>query len=170
MNGLNGGEQSQQGVQKWSHKTLMRHRVQVCLASLATLAISSCATHRPCDPQLILGTDPSAPPKECRVDGCSLAPDFDFRRCCDEHDVRYWVGGTAEERKQTDRRFRACIAAADHDVLSNLYYFGVLIGGTPYLPTPWRWGFGWDYPHGYESARQPAAADNSHFPSGATFR
>jgi hypothetical protein len=85
-------------------------------------------------------TGPDAPPGECRAD----------------------------ERKQTDRYFRQCIAQADHRVLSELYYMGVRLGGTPYLPTPWRWGFGWNYPHGYESLCEPATADGSlSLPAGA---
>jgi hypothetical protein len=26
---------------------------------------------------------------------------------------------------------------------------GVFVGGTPFLPTPFRWGYGWPYPRGY---------------------
>jgi len=26
---------------------------------------------------------------------------------------------------------------------------GVRIGGTPYLPTKFRWAYGWPYPRGY---------------------
>ena len=27
---------------------------------------------------------------------------------------------------------------------------GVRVGGTPYLPTPFRWGYGWPYPRFYK--------------------
>jgi hypothetical protein len=131
------------------------------LILLATLTFSGCATYRPCDPQLMPHTGLTAPPNECRVDGCTLAPEFDFPHCCDEHDTRYWAGGTADERKLADRDLRECILAAGHGVLSNVYYFGVRLGGTPYLPTPWRWGFGWDYPHGYASRCESEAAHGS---------
>ena len=53
------------------------------------------------------------------------------------------------QRSQADRAFRQCIEAANHPLLGGIYYYSVRIGGTPYLPTPWRWGFGWDYPRGY---------------------
>lgn len=91
------------------------------------------------------------PPNECRVDGCSMAPDFDFVQCCNNHDVRYWMGGTTSERKAADLEFRECIRNSNHRILANIYYYGVRVGGTHYLPTPWRWGFGWDYLHGYDA-------------------
>jgi hypothetical protein len=93
---------------------------------------------------------PDPPPRTCHVDGCSMAPDLDFPRCCDRHDVRYWPGGSKAERRQADLEFRQCIEAADHPLLAGIYYYGVRIGGSPYLPTPWRWGFGWDYPRDYQ--------------------
>jgi hypothetical protein len=36
--------------------------------------------------------------------------------------------------------------------IGSLFYAGVRLGGAPWLPTPWRWGYGWeDWPHDYES-------------------
>ncbi len=32
--------------------------------------------------------------------------------CCDEHDLAYFEGGTAEDRKAADWRFRLCIQSA----------------------------------------------------------
>jgi hypothetical protein len=84
--------------------------------------------------------------------------------------MRYWAGGTADERKQTDRHFRECMAAADHRLLANLYYFGVRLGGTPYLPTPWRWGFGWEYPHSYALPGESGPARGSQSPPAAAVR
>jgi hypothetical protein len=28
-------------------------------------------------------------------------------------------------------------------------FAGVRVGGSPYFPTPFRWGYGWSYPRGY---------------------
>jgi len=75
--------------------------------------------------------------------------------------VLYWAGGTVGDRLAADLALRECIAAANHEVLGELYYLGVRMGGTPNLPTPWRWGFGWDYPHGYD-AQQERADPASH--------
>ncbi len=119
------------------------------LLLMFSLCAAGCAATRPCDPQLAPPALAEQPPRSCRVDGCSLAPDFDFTHCCDRHDSRYWPGGSRVQRSQADRAFRQCIEAANHPLLGGIYYYGVRIGGTPYLPTPWRWGFGWDYPRGY---------------------
>jgi hypothetical protein len=27
---------------------------------------------------------------------------------------------------------------------------GVRVGGSPYFPTTYRWGYGWPYPRGYK--------------------
>lgn len=132
----------------------------------AMITINGCATYRPCDSQLMPHGIQAAPPRECRVDGCTLAPSLDFLHCCDEHDIRYWAGGTIDERFEADRDLRKCMAAADHGALANLYYLGVRFGGTPYLPTPWRWGFGWDYPHGYDTSPDTEALScNSPLPA-----
>jgi hypothetical protein len=37
---------------------------------------------------------------------------------------------------------------------------GVRIGGTPYLPTRFRWGYGWPWPRGYR-ALTPAELEQS---------
>ena len=81
-------------------------------------------------------------------DGCTFAPSFGFDHCCIEHDRAYWLGGTSEERKAADLAFRDCIHSAGHPILAGIYYWAVRIGGTPLLPTPWRWGFGSAWPDG----------------------
>ena len=91
--------------------------------------------------------DETVPQKACRIDGCTLSPDFDFVQCCNEHDLSYWRGGSVQMRKQADEVFRQCIADQGHPFLSVLYYYGVRVGGASFLPTPWRWGFGWQYPN-----------------------
>ncbi len=93
--------------------------------------------------------DGEAAPKPFRSDGCTLAPNFDFRHCCTEHDRAYWRGGSREQRRAADRAFRECIEAAGHPMLAKVYYAAVRIAGTPAFPVPWRWGFGWPWPKKY---------------------
>lgn len=95
-------------------------------------------------------------------DGCSLFPDrapgagADWCDCCLKHDLAYWRGGTAPERLDADRALRACVRdASGSPLLAALMLAGVRAGGLPYLPTPFRWGFGWPYGRGY----QPVDAD-----------
>lgn len=86
------------------------------------------------------------------TDGCSLFPDRDtaagkdWRCCCVTHDVAYWRGGSADARRAADAELQACVRAATGDVaLGRVMRGGVRVGGTPYLPTSFRWGYGWGY-------------------------
>ena len=59
----------------------------------------------------------TTPPKPFKSDGCTLSPAFNFRHCCEDHDRKYWCGGTREQRRDADIAFRDCIRAAGHPVL-----------------------------------------------------
>ena len=87
------------------------------------------------------------PPKKFVSDGCSCWPDYEWVECCIEHDLFYWFGGTKEERKQVDVNFRDCVSQEGYPYLSTFMYYGVRLGGVPWLPTSFRWGFGWNYPN-----------------------
>ena len=102
------------------------------------------------------------------TDGCSRCPDRsvvtdkDWGRCCVAHDRAYWRGGTAEERRKADEALRACVQDRNGNAgLSTLMYRGVRIGGSPYWPTRFRWGYGWGYGRYYRSLTpaESAAAD-----------
>ena len=86
------------------------------------------------------------PPREFKSDGCSCWPDSEWLECCVAHDLDYWMGGTAEERKESDIRLRECVTGKGHPTMGKVMYPGVRLGGVYWLPTPFRWGFGWDYP------------------------
>lgn len=90
--------------------------------------------------------DTPLPPNEFKSDGCSCWPDGDWFECCVKHDLVYWMGGTRYERKQADLDLKKCILQKGHPIIAQMMYFGVRIGGIWWLPTPFRWGFGWDYP------------------------
>ncbi len=91
------------------------------------------------------------------TDGCSMFPDGTpsdrtlWQHCCITHDFAYYMGGTADDRAAADDALDACVSAETNDVLGSLMHAGVRIGGSPALPTPWRWGYGWNYDpvHGY---------------------
>lgn len=85
------------------------------------------------------------------TDGCSLVPDGDWAACCIVHDIPYWCGGSEADRADADQFLQQCVNK-HADAVGDLYYIGVVIGGVPWLPTSWRWGYGWeDWPHGYET-------------------
>jgi hypothetical protein len=115
----------------------MRWLLLICVAAFA-----SCST-RPSEL------------KNFQSDGCSAFPDGTlsdpqrWQAHCVKHDFSYWQGGTREQRREADRELVRGVRAEGHPVLARCMYFGIRIGGAPWWPTPWRWGFGWSYPRGY---------------------
>ncbi len=67
-------------------------------------------------------------------DGCSGVPDFDFKACCDKHDLFYRNGIVS--RREADRVLRECIRANGWILLPWVYWVGVRIAG-------WRF-YSWD--------------------------
>ena len=88
-------------------------------------------------------------------DGCSAFPDGTFEQkqlwlsCCTAHDYAYWQGGTYEQREQADLALQHCVAQVGEEEIALLMLAGVRVGGSPYLPTPFRWGYGWPFPRPY---------------------
>ena len=95
-----------------------------------------------------VGWPAGLPTRPFSTDGCSAWPDGSLYACCVEHDIEYWCGGTAAQRKAADRRLRECAERIDYGA-EGMVYFGVRLGGPPWLPTPWRWGYGHAYGTGY---------------------
>lgn len=102
-------------------------------------------------------------------DGCSSFPDGTYAQkalwldCCVAHDYAYWKGGTAEQRKLADAALRSCVVEVGEPAIARLMLAGVRAGGTPLLPTKFRWGYGWSWPRFYgelnaEELEQVAAA------------
>lgn len=93
--------------------------------------------------------------KDKHSDGCSMSPDGDWIDCCAEHDKAYFYGGTYEQRVASDKRLRECIQFRGimkgglmmplYGLLGWIYWIGVRIGGVPFIPTPYRWGYGQDF-------------------------
>ena len=95
-------------------------------------------------------------------DGCSAFPDGTLQnsrlwlQCCEAHDLAYWKGGTYQQRREADLELRQCVAQVGQKEIAQLMLAGVRVGGTPFLPTTFRWGYGWPYPRGY---RPPTAEE-----------
>ena len=102
-------------------------------------------------------------------DGCSLFPDGTLEdktlwlNCCTAHDIAYWQGGTSKQRKFADIELKHCVAKVGKPQLAKLMLAGVRVGGTPYLPTQFRWGYGWSFFRGYQqnSASEQRQIDNA---------
>lgn len=110
--------------------------------------------------------------KPFKTDGCSMWIDGPpgnprlWRHCCVAHDLAYWIGGTKEQRTHADEALRQCIQQAQIPLLAGQTYYGVRMGGGPYWPMSYRWGFGWNYwdgkwPRGYKipTAEEQAQID-----------
>jgi hypothetical protein len=88
-------------------------------------------------------------------DGCSAFPDGTLAQkelwleCCTVHDYAYWKGGTAQQRQVADLALQECVAMVGEEAIALLMLAGVRVGGTPLLPTKFRWGYGWSYPKSY---------------------
>lgn len=88
-------------------------------------------------------------------DGCSSFPDGTIKQnklwlsCCTAHDYEYWKGGTYKQRFLADSALKQCVSKNGEPGIGLLMLAGVRIGGTPYLPTSFRWGYGWPYPRHY---------------------
>jgi hypothetical protein len=90
-------------------------------------------------------------------DGCSSFPDGTLDQqslwldCCIRHDLSYWKGGTYEERLAADQALERCVNQVGQPDIARLMLAGVRVGGSPYYPTPFRWGYGWPYARGYKA-------------------
>ncbi len=89
-------------------------------------------------------------------DGCSsIAPEGTWENpnlwceCCLAHDIAYWKGGTWKDRRNADKNLGKCVAQKTDKALGFIFYMGVRMGGSPYINTPYRWGYGWDFGRGY---------------------
>ena len=120
-------------------------RIPIRLASVivAVLVVSSCASTHAL--------------RDFTTDGCSFFPEGDaeapglWSDCCVSHDMAYWRGGTADERRSADGMLRNCVLArSGRQDLADRMYRGVRISGGPWLPATFRWGYGWGYGRGYE--------------------
>ena len=94
-------------------------------------------------------------------DGCSVSPDGSWVDCCVLHDIRYWCGGSPEDRSYADRELRECVSekgyGETHGLITEL---GVRVGGHPVLPFRWRWGYGHPYSFGYSSDQKGSIIKN----------
>jgi hypothetical protein len=118
---------------------------------LAQRAATTCACLR-------AGTD--LPPRRFTTDGCSMGPDGDRVGCCVNHDIEYWCGGSAQDRRDADDRLARCVKTIGQDtVLARTMRSAVRVGGEPGSPFPWRWGYGWKGSRGFEETENPGDAE-----------
>lgn len=81
-------------------------------------------------------------------DNCTLSANGTWGHCCITHDVEYWCGGSFDARKHADQKLRTCMNEVV-PLVGDIAYVAVRLGGSPYLPFPWRWGYGWPFFRSY---------------------
>ena len=74
--------------------------------------------------------------------------------CCEIHYKPYWQGGTKSQRLIADEALSQCVAKVGQPKIAKLMLAGVRVGGSPYWPTNFRWGYGWEFPKSYGELTQ----------------
>lgn len=93
-----------------------------------------------------VNADGPRPSGKFTTDGCSAYPEnAAVRACCIKHDVAYWCG--ARHRIEADREFRSCLREASSRFNAALMFAAVRLGGGRFSPFPWRFGYGFPWPH-----------------------
>lgn len=93
-------------------------------------------------------------------DGCSAFPDGTlfqqnlWQQCCTNHDFAYWQGGTYQQRLDADLALKSCVTSIGEPEIAELMLAGVRVGGSPYWPTSFRWGYGWKYTNAYKKLNE----------------
>ena len=99
----------------------------------------------------VASTSQASELKPFTSDGCSSFPDGNFEhnelwlKCCTAHDYAYWKGGTYNERLEADLELEKCVASVGQEEIALVMLAGVRVGGSPFFPTTFRWGYGWPY-------------------------
>ena len=76
------------------------------------------------------------------IDGPRDQPEL-WRNCCVEHDLRFWFGGSAEDREVTDLRLKSCVEKVAGAYWANLIYYGVKTGQLSSIKSKTHWNWGW---------------------------
>jgi len=106
-------------------------------------------------------TTPASDLKPFTSDGCSAFPDGTlfqqslWSNCCFSHDLAYWKGGSAIQKNDADLRLKQCVESVGEPEIAKIMLAGVRVGGSPFLNTSFRWGYGWPYGRGYKFLSKP---------------
>ena len=58
-------------------------------------------------------------------------------------------GGSFQDKLASDQALKLCVEKVGQPEVAALMLAGVRVGGSAYLPTQFRWGYGWPYPRLY---------------------
>jgi hypothetical protein len=62
------------------------------------------------------------------------------------------IGKEVQPKKKViaDHELHQCVVNLGEPSIARLMLLGVRIGGSPYFPSSFRWGYGWPFPRGYQ--------------------
>ena len=121
---------------------------------LLLLNLSSCALLSPNPNRKSLSSEATLELKPFTTDYCSDFPNGTLSKpnlwadCCFSHDLHYWIGGTEQERQDSDLELKACVKRTGASFDSFLMYMGVRVGGKP-GEASYSWGYGWTIKRDY---------------------
>ena len=82
-------------------------------------------------------------------EGTSESPNA-WKQCCFDHDLRFWFGGSEDQRDLADTRLRDCVEQTGHPKIAKAMYYGVRAGKHSPIKNKYQWGWGWDPFEGYK--------------------
>ena len=69
-----------------------------------------------------------------------------WHQCCVVHDRAYYYGGAKKEKEVADEALKTCVSdIVGSEYLGLIMKDAVMVGGKPYFPTSYRWGYGEDF-------------------------
>lgn len=77
------------------------------------------------------------------ADGTPKRPGL-WVHCCEEHDMRYWFGGSVGDMDKADLRLKACVKDVAGATWAELIYTGVRMGHTSPVKNKTHWSWGWN--------------------------
>ena len=99
-----------------------------------------------------------SPPFKFIWDGCSggisaltnlffMKVDWQDGKGCLTHDYAYWRGGSFAMKKKADTDLYDHIISLGHSkIYAYVVWIAIALGGMPFIPAPWRWGYGYPFP------------------------
>ncbi len=133
-----------------------------CLIFFLLLSFTSCALLNPNPIRKNDDHDEAPHLVPFTTDYCSEWPDGkkqdpeQWAHCCFTHDLHYWIGGTNQERKSSDKDLKECVKMSGSSLSGFLMYIGVRFGGGP-GDASYSWGYGWSQSRNYSPVNKEIA-------------
>jgi hypothetical protein len=135
-------------MKKLKLSPLKIYKMKTLILALTLINLSSCAFLNPNPNRKQELANQGLTLRPFTTDYCSEWPDGQitdpklWADCCFAHDLHYWIGGTVDQRKQSDIELKSCVKNFSDSLNGFLMYMGVRMGGDPGNAS-YAWGYGW---------------------------